>query len=105
MLRAGTTTVESKSGYGLSVSDELKMLEVNRRLRDIQPVDVVSTFLGAHEFPPESSREDYIELVINEMIPTVRERGLARFCDVYCDDGYYTTRNRGGFWKQARRRG
>ena len=91
MLRAGTTTVESKSGYGLTVSEELKMLEVNRRLCDIQPVDIVSTFLGAHEFPREMSREDYVELVINEMIPTVREHGLARFCDVYCDDGYYTT--------------
>jgi len=90
MLRCGTTTVESKSGYGLSVGEELKMLEVNRRLAAGQPVDIVSTFLGAHEFPPDMSRERYIELVINEMIPGVAARGLARFCDVYCDDGYYT---------------
>lgn len=90
MLRCGTTTVESKSGYGLCLAEELKMLEVNRRLQVLQPVDVVSTFLGAHEFPPEVSRERYIDLVVDEMIPRVGESGLARFCDVYCDDGLYT---------------
>ena len=90
MLCHGTTTVESKSGYGLSLVEELKMLEVNRQLQSIQPVDIISTFLGAHEFPREMSRERYIELVINEMIPQVSERGMARFCDVYCDDGLYT---------------
>ena len=90
MLRAGTTTVESKTGYGLTVADEMKMLEVNRRLQAAGPVDVVSTFLGAHEFPPEMPRERYIEVVIEEMIPQAAQGGLAQFCDVYCDDGYYT---------------
>ena len=90
MLAHGTTTVESKSGYGLTVADELKLLEVNRRLQTLQPVDIVSTFLGAHAFPPEMTRERYIELILQEMIPQVAERQLAEFCDVFCDDGYYT---------------
>ena len=90
MFRHGTTTVESKSGYGLSGRRELTMLEVNRRLREMQPVDVVSTFLGAHDFPPEMPRDRYLDSLIHEMIPQVAEAGLAEFCDVYCDDGYYT---------------
>jgi imidazolonepropionase len=90
MLRAGTTTVESKTGYGLSLQQEMKMLEVNRNLQSSQPVDVISTFLGAHDFPLEVSRERYIETIIREMIPKVAETGLAEACDVYCDDGYYS---------------
>ncbi len=90
MLAHGATTVESKSGYGLSVADELKLLEVNRRLQTLQPVDIVSTFLGAHAFPPDVTRERYIGLILYEMIPQVAERQLAEFCDVFCDDGYYT---------------
>jgi len=90
MLCYGTTTVESKSGYGLTVSDEIKLLEVNQKLRASQPVDIVSTFLGAHHIPKEVSRERYIESVIKEMIPQVAERKLAEFCDVFCDEGYYT---------------
>ncbi|MBT4890941.1 MAG: imidazolonepropionase [Rhodospirillales bacterium] len=90
MLRFGTTAVEVKSGYGLSLETELRMLEVNKRLKGLQPIDVVSTFLGAHEFPANKSREAYIDEIINEMIPAVSEQGLAEFNDVYCDDGYYT---------------
>ncbi|MDW8328330.1 MAG: imidazolonepropionase, partial [Anaerolineales bacterium] len=90
MLAHGTTTVESKSGYGLTIADELKMLEVNRRLAEVVPLDIVSTFLGAHDFPPEIPRERYVDLVIHEMLPRVAEEKLAEFCDVYCDEGYYT---------------
>jgi imidazolonepropionase len=90
MLAHGTTTVESKSGYGLTVTDELKLLEVNRRLKSLQPVDVVSTFLGAHDFPRDAPRERYVESILHEMIPQVAEQKLAEFCDVFCDDGYYT---------------
>ena len=96
MLRYGTTTVESKSGYGINRQDELKMLRVNRRLAAAQPVDIASTFLGAHDFPPEIDRNNtaernrYIDSLVNELIPEVAENGLAEFCDVYCDDGYYT---------------
>ncbi len=90
MFRFGTTTVESKSGYGLSLRDELKMLQVNRRMKSLQPVDIVSTFLGAHAFPPEVSRERYAEIIINDMIPQVAAEGLAEFCDIFCDEEYYT---------------
>ncbi len=90
MFRHGTTTVESKSGYALSTVGELAMLRVNRRLREIQPVDVVSTFLGAHDFPADQPRDSYLDSILHEMIPQAAETGLAEFCDVYCDDGYYT---------------
>ena len=90
MLRHGTTTVESKTGYGLSALDEAKMLEVNRRLQELQPVDVVSTFLGAHDLPPDLPRDRWVDLLVEELIPKTAEDGLAAFCDVYCDDGYYT---------------
>lgn len=90
MFRAGTTTVEIKSGYGLTVRDELRMLEAGRLLGQTQPVDVVNTFLGAHDFPPELPRGRYMDLIIHEMIPEVAGRGLAEFCDVYLDTGYYT---------------
>jgi imidazolonepropionase len=96
MLRYGTTTIESKSGYGISWPDERKMLRVNQRLDQAQPMDVVSTFLGAHDFPPEIDRNDsdqratYIRELTHEMIPQVAEKKLAQFCDIYCDVGYYT---------------
>ncbi len=90
MLAYGTTTVESKSGYGLTVSDELKMLDVNTQLDAETPVDIVSTFLGAHAVPPEHDTDTYVNLVIKEMIPQVADRGLAEFCDVFCEEGYFT---------------
>ena len=90
MLRAGTTTVESKSGYGLSTEAELKLLRANRALAEATPVDVVSTFLGAHGFPPEVPRDVYLKTVVEEMTPLVAAEGLAEFADVWCDYGYYT---------------
>ncbi|MCA8868925.1 MAG: imidazolonepropionase [Rhodobacteraceae bacterium] len=90
MLAFGTTTVESKSGYGLNTATEIKMLEVNQILAKRQPIEVVSTFLGAHEFPDDKPRDEYIAEILNEMIPEVGRRKLAEFNDVYCDDGYYT---------------
>ncbi|HZK49533.1 MAG TPA: amidohydrolase family protein, partial [Thermoleophilia bacterium] len=90
MLVTGTTTVESKSGYGLSTASEVLLLEVNRALDANSPVDVVSTFLGAHGFPGEVARGDYLRCVIDEMIPLVAAAGLAEFADVWCGDGYYT---------------
>ncbi len=96
MLSYGTTTVESKSGYGINLKDELKQLVVNQRLSTTQPVEVVSTFLGAHDFPLEIDRSDplqregYVQFLIQEMIPRVAKEKLAEFCDIYCDEGYYT---------------
>ena len=73
MFRHGTTTVESKSGYGLSLHKEIEMLRVNQQLRATQPVDVVSTFLGAHDFPRGMPREAYLDILIHEMTPRVAE--------------------------------
>ncbi|HEY1402556.1 MAG TPA: imidazolonepropionase [Pyrinomonadaceae bacterium] len=87
-LRGGTTTVEAKSGYGLSVEDELKMLRAVRRLNAETPLQYVPTFLGAHEVPDEyrARRAGYVELVINEMLPRVAEEKLAEFCDAFCEE-------------------
>ena len=87
MLTHGTTTVEAKSGYGLTVNDELKLLEATKRLNQLHSVNVVSTFMGANAVPPEyqGNTEEYVELVTDEMIPKVAERGLAEFCDVFCE--------------------
>jgi imidazolonepropionase len=92
MLRCGTTTVEVKSGYGLDLDNEIKMLRAIAKVGEAQPIDVVPTFLGAHEFPPEyrNARDRYVALVLDEMIPAVCEGGLAEFCDVFCEQGIYT---------------
>lgn len=92
MLSLGTTTVEAKSGYGLSTKDEIKMLEVLRDLSRETPVEIVPTFLGAHEVPLEYAgrTEDYIRLVIEEMIPAVAGGNLAIFCDVFCEKGVFS---------------
>ncbi len=88
-LRCGTTTVESKSGYGLSVEDELKILRVMRRLNQETPLEVVPTFLGAHAVPRNMRADEYVDLVVNEMLPRVTSDGLAEFCDVFCERGYF----------------
>jgi len=94
MLACGTTTAEIKSGYGLRTADELKMLRAIARLADEGPLDLIPTFMGAHEFPPEhrrgASREDYVDVLVQEMIPAVAEAGLARFCDVFLEPGVFT---------------
>ncbi len=87
----GTTTLEAKSGYGLSLGSELKMLEILRRLHREGPLELVATFLGAHVVPPEYKRKPdaYLDLLIRRMIPAVAARGLAEFCDVFCDRGAF----------------
>ncbi len=90
MLQAGTTTVESKSGYGLSLESELRMLRANRELARLQPIDIASTFLGAHALPPDQPRERYVRSIVEEMIPQVAEEKLAEFCDAFCEEGYFT---------------
>ncbi|MFW9958751.1 MAG: imidazolonepropionase [Candidatus Odinarchaeota archaeon] len=91
MLSMGTTTIEAKSGYGLNTASELKMLRSIEDLRQKIPTGLVSTFLGAHAVPPEfeGRLDDYVDLVINEMIPAVSETGLAEFCDVFCERGVF----------------
>ena len=92
MLACGTTTAEMKSGYGLDVENELKMLRAIRRLASEQPVDLVPTFMGAHEIPADyrQRREDYVRLVIDDMMPAVAREGLALWCDVFCETGVFT---------------
>lgn len=85
MLAAGTTTVEVKSGYGLDVETELRMLEVIDRADEEHPVDVVPTFMGAHAVPEGRSTEAYVEAVIDDQLPAVAEQGVAEFCDVFCE--------------------
>lgn len=90
MLAAGTTTSEAKSGYGLETATELRMLRVIRRLAAEQPIELVATFMGAHEVPPEyrGRQADYVRLVIDEMLPQAAP--LAEWCDVFCDTGFFT---------------
>ncbi len=91
-LGLGTTTMEVKSGYGLSLDEELRALRLIRTLRETHPVEVVPTFLGAHEIPREwrDDRAGYVRLVAGEMIPRVAAEGLAEFCDVFCEEGVFT---------------
>ena len=93
LLVQGTTTVEAKSGYGLSTEHELKQLRALARGAAEHPVEVLPTFLGAHEFPPEyrDDRERYVDLLVKEMIPAVAREKLALFADVFCERGVYTT--------------
>ena len=92
MISIGVTTVEAKSGYGLDPENEFKQLRAMKRLNEDHVIDLVPTFLGAHAVPSEykDNREEYIRLLIEEMIPKVAEEGLAEFCDVFCEKGVYT---------------
>jgi imidazolonepropionase len=88
-LRCGTTTAESKSGYGLTLEDELKLLRVMKRLNQETPLEIVPTFLGAHAVPREMNADQYVDLVANEMLPQVTSDSLAEFCDVFCERNYF----------------
>lgn len=92
MLEFGVTTVEAKSGYGLDTDTELKQLRVAKKLNNDHPVDIVSTFLGAHAIPAEykDDVDAFVDIVINDMMPKVYEENLAEFCDVFCEEGVFT---------------
>lgn len=92
MLLNGTTTVEGKSGYGLNLEDEIKQLEALREAAGLHPADVVSTFMGAHEVPPEytSRKGDYIDFLIGQILPKIQKKNLAEFFDVFCEEGVYS---------------
>ncbi len=92
IMSLGTGAVEIKSGYGLTTESELKMLRVIRKLKDLSPLTIKATFLGAHAVPAEykGKQGDYVNLIINEMIPAVAGEGLADFIDVFCDRGFFT---------------
>ena len=90
-IKMGTTTLEAKSGYGLDTKSELKSLRVLDHLNSVHEIDIVSTFLGAHAIPPEFNGDSkgFITLLCKEMIPAVAEQGIAKFCDVFCEEGYF----------------
>ena len=88
MLMHGTTTCEAKSGYGLETETELKILKIQKKLNESHSMDIVSTFLGAHAVPKGYSADEYVDVIINEMFP--RLKGLAQFCDVFCEKGVFT---------------
>lgn len=90
IMRKGTGCVEIKSGYGLNTADEMKMLRVIRRIKEDTPMHVVSTFLGAHAVGRSFSHDEYVNTVVNEMIPEAGREGLADYVDVFCDEGFFT---------------
>jgi len=88
MLSYGTTSCEAKSGYGLDVETEIRILKVQKKLQESHPMDLVSTFLGAHAVPADQRAAEYVRTVVTEMIPRIKD--LARFCDVFCEKGVFT---------------
>lgn len=106
-IRCGTTTVEAKSGYGLSVEDEIKILRVVRRLNQETPIEFVPTFLGAHAIPEDfqSAPDRYVSLVIDEMLPRIADERLAEFCDVFCERGYFDVETSRKVLSAAKERG
>ena len=107
MLRYGITTIEAKSGYGLSTASEIKQLEVIKELNQSHPIDLVPTFLGAHEIPDEyrDNHEGYINILINEMIPQVVDKKLAEFSDIFTEEGVYDTEESRKIQKAAKKAG
>ncbi len=107
MLRSGTTTLEAKSGYGLSLDEELKCLRVLQALNEEGPQPIVSTVLAAHTVPPEfrGNRSAYIALIINQILPAVRTAGLAQYCDAFCDEHAFTLAETRSIFVAAKRLG
>lgn len=107
MLSMGITTCEAKSGYGLDMENEVKMLEVIEALGKNHKADVVPTFMGAHAIPPEyeSKGDEYIDMMCNEVLPEVRKRNLAEFCDVFCEDSVFDAQQSKKYLEAARTQG
>ena len=107
MLLTGTTTVEAKSGYGLNVDDEIKQLEVLNDLGPLHPVDIVPTFMGAHEVPPEfrDRRDEYIRLLAETLVPEVKRRNLAEFFDVFCEPEVFSLDETAALVREAKEAG
>lgn len=89
MVISGTTTLESKSGYSLNIEGEMRQLRISKALAEAFPIDISSTFLGAHGWAPEMTKESYMDMLIKDMIPEVGKSGLAEACDIWCDAGHY----------------
>jgi imidazolonepropionase len=107
MLLHGTTTTEAKSGYGLNLDDELKQLRVLKEADNIHPIDIVSTFMGAHEVPREykGRKDEYIELITQKILPEVEKNSLAEFFDVFCEEGVYSVEETRYLIREAKDKG
>ncbi len=106
VISMGTGAMEIKSGYGLTVHDELKMLRVVKRLKALNLIEIKASFLGAHAIPKSyTNRQDYIDLIVNEMIPLVAEENLADYCDAFCDQGFFTPEETDRILKQGAKYG
>lgn len=107
MLINGTTTIEAKSGYGLNLEDEIKQLEAIKEANQTHPVDIIPTFMGAHQVPPEfqNNRQGYIDFLIREVIPEVKKRGLAEFFDIFCEQDVFSLEETEILLKAARTAG
>ncbi|MBK0403796.1 imidazolonepropionase [Adhaeribacter sp. BT258] len=101
VINMGTGAMEIKSGYGLTLHDELKMLRVIRRLKNLNLIEIKANFLGAHAIPKDKTREEYLDLIINEMIPAVAAEGLADYVDAFCDKGFFTPEETDRILKQG----
>ena len=107
MMECGTTTIETKSGYGLNTESEIKQLKAIQILNEAHPIDIIPTFLGAHATPPEyqNNPNDYVKLIISDMIPKIAEENLAEYCDVFCEEGVFTRKQASKILKTAIRYG
>jgi len=106
-LKLGTTTVEAKSGYGLNIESELKSLEVLDIVNQNNAIDIIPTFLGAHAIPTEykNNHDRYVDLICDEMIPAVANQGIAKYCDVFCENGYFTVEQSKKILETAKKNG
>ena len=93
MLKSGTTTVEIKSGYGIDMETEIRLLKLINLLKEKSPQTILSTYLGAHYFDIKMGKEKYIDFMINEVMPIIKKENLAQFCDIWCDEGYYDAKD------------
>ena len=103
MLTYGTTTCEAKTGYGLNTETELKMLKAQKKLDEFHPIDIVSTFLGAHAIPKEYDATDYVGVVIDEMLPKASK--YAEFCDVFCEKGFFSPKQSKNILEEGKKHG
>ncbi len=103
----GITTLEIKSGYGLSVKDELRLLKIIGRIKDESDIDIIPTFLGAHTFPPEyrENRDKYVDIITDTMLPLVRKNNLSEFCDIFCEEGAFNLAQTERILKAAKKLG
>jgi imidazolonepropionase len=107
LITFGTGAIEIKSGYGLTLIDELKMLRVIKRLKEVSPIPIKATFLGAHAIPTayKANRNGYIDLIVSQMLPVVAAEGLAEYMDVFCDKGFFTPEETDYLLSEARKYG